>query len=149
MRQHALASRRTRAAELYGTAAVFWLIFAAVATAAGIMRERWLVPRIGELRAHQLGTLLVCAMFPMVIVIFVRRTRPSAHEARSIGVRWVLLAIAFEFGFGHYLDGLSWSRLLADYDLSRGRLLLLVWLTVGAGPLVLTRVLTFGSSMAR
>lgn len=149
MRQHVSFNSSTRGVQLYGTAAVFWLIFAGVATSAGIVRETWLVPRIGELRAHQVGTLLVCGIFLAVIAVFIRRTRPSAQEARSIGVWWVLVAIAFEFGFGHYLDGLSWSRLLADYDLSRGRLLLLVWLTVGVGPLVLARVLTSGRSMAR
>jgi hypothetical protein len=150
MRQHVFFHRSTRAVQLYGTAAVFWLIFAGVATSAGIVRETWLVPRIGELPAHQVGTLLVCGIFLAVIAVFIRRTRPSAQEARSIGVWWVLVAIAFEFGFGHYVDGLSWGRLLADYDLSRGRLLLLVWLTVGVGPLVLARVLlTSGRSMAR
>ena len=148
MRQHVFFNSSTRRVQLYGTAAVFWLIFAGVATSAGIVRETWLVPRIGELRAHQVGTLLVCGIFLAVIALFIRRTRPSAQEARSIGVWWVLVAIAFEFGFGLYLDGLSWSRLLADYDLSRGRLLLLVWLTVGVGPLILTRV-TSGRSMAR
>jgi hypothetical protein len=149
MRLHQSAGGRTRRTALYGTAAVFWLIFAGVAIAAGIVRETWLVPRIGQLRAHQIGTLVVCTIFLAVIGIFVRRTRPSTREALSIGSGWVLLAVAFEFGFGHYVDGLSWSRLLADYDLSRGRLLLLVWLTVAAGPLVLTRVLTSGRAMAR
>jgi hypothetical protein len=128
---------------------VFWLIFAGVATAAGIARETWLVPRVGELRAHQVGTLVVCTVFLAVIGAFVRRTRPSTREALLIGAGWMLLAVAFEFGFGHYLDRLPWSRLLADYDLTRGRLLLLLWLTVGAGPVVLTRVLTSGSSDAR
>jgi hypothetical protein len=38
-----------------------------------------------------------------------------------------------------FVDGLSWSRLLADYDISRGRLLLLVWVTLGGGPFLLAR----------
>ena len=63
--------------------------------------------------------------------------RLSPREALTIGVAWLLCAIAFEFGFGHYVDGLPWSRLLADYDLSQGRLLLLVWSAVGVGPSVL------------
>jgi glycerol uptake facilitator-like aquaporin len=135
--------------ELYGTAAVFWLIFAATAIAAGIMRETWLVPRLGELRAHQVGTLVVCAMFLAIILAFIQRTQPSRQEALSVGMWWLLVAIGFEFGFGHYLDGLSWGRLLADYDLTRGRLLLLLWVTVGAGPVLLTRVLGRGGSTAR
>ena len=49
------------------------------------------------------------------------------------------LASSFEFGFGHYVDGLTWTRLLADYDLSEGRLLLLLWGTICAGPFLLAR----------
>jgi len=146
MKQHESFRRSTRAVKLYGTAAVFWLIFAGVATASGIVRETWLVPRLGELRAHQAGTLAVCAMFLAIILAFIRRTRPSAQEALSVGMWWLLAAIGFEFGFGHYVDGLSWSRLLADYDVSRGRLLLLLWLTVAAGPVLLTRALNRGRS---
>jgi len=149
MSPHVFFQRRTRPVELYGTAAVVWLIFAATATTAGIIRETWLVPRIGELRAHQVGTLVVCAMFLAIILAFVRRTRPSRQEALTVGMWWLLVAIAFEFGFGRYLDGLSWSRLFADYDVSRGRLLLLLWLTLGAGPALLTRALGRRGSMAR
>ena len=64
--------------------------------------------------------------------------RPSTREALCVGAWWTLLAVGFEFGFGRYVDGLSWSRLLSDYDLSRGRLLLFVWLTVALGPATLT-----------
>jgi hypothetical protein len=124
---------------LVAAASACWLIFAAIATAAGIARETWLVPRIGELPAHQLGTLLVCLAFLVVIAIFVNRTRPSSSEAVTIGVSWVVAAVAFEFGFGHFVDGLSWTRLLSDYDFTRGRLLLLLWLTVAGGPFALSR----------
>jgi hypothetical protein len=145
MRTEQLSFRRsTRAVELYGTAAVFWLIFAATATAAGIIRETWVVPWVGDLRAHQVGTVVVCAVFLAIIQALIRRTRPSRQEALAVGIWWLLVAMAFEFGFGHYVDGLPWSRLLADYDLSRGRLLLLLWLTVGAGPVLLARALGRG-----
>ena len=102
MTQQVSFRRSTRAVELYGTAAVFWLIFAATAAAAGIIRETWVVPRIGELRAHQAGTLAVCAVFLGIILAFIRRTRPSRQEALSVGMWWLVVAIAFEFGFGHY-----------------------------------------------
>lgn len=133
--------RRSRAVRVYGSAAMVWLILAGAATAAGIVRETWFVPLLGELRAHQFGTLAVCALFLAIIAVFVRRVRPSARQALRIGAAWLLLALAFEFGVGRYVDGLSWQRLLADYDLSRGRLLLLLWGTVAAGPFVLTRLL--------
>ncbi len=125
---------------LYRAAAMYWLVLAGTATLAGIARETWLVPRLGELRSHQLGTVIVCASFLAIIATFVRHTRPTAPNALAIGGCWLLVAIVFEFGVGYLVDGLPWSRLLSDYDLSRGRLLLLVWLTVGLGPLVLTRM---------
>jgi hypothetical protein len=37
-------------------------------------------------------------------------------------VLWVALTLAFEFGVGHYIFGKPWPELLADYDLSRGRI---------------------------
>lgn len=43
-----------------------------------------------------------------------------------------MLTVAFEFGFGHYVAGHSWDKLLADYNLLRGRVwsLFLVWIAV-------------------
>jgi hypothetical protein len=37
------------------------------------------------------------------------------------------------FGFGHYVEGASWSALLADYNLLDGRLwvFVLIWTLVG------------------
>ena len=117
----------------------FWLVLAAIATAGGVVRELWLVPLIGELRGHQVGTAIVASAFLYAIAVFVGRMRLSPREALVIGAAWLLCAIAFEFGFGHYVDGLSWTRLLSDYDLSKGRLLLVLWLVVGIGPFMISR----------
>jgi hypothetical protein len=111
-----------------------WLILAATASAAGMVRELWLRPRVGERPAHQLGTLLVCVLFVAVIGAFVARTKPSVPHAAMVGAAWLAAAVVFEFALGRWLDGLSWSRLLADYDLRQGRLLLLVWFTVAVAP---------------
>jgi hypothetical protein len=56
----------------------------------------------------------------------------SAKEAWMIGVCWLLMTVAFEFGFGHYVAGHSWVRLFADYNLLEGRVwsLFLAWITV-------------------
>jgi hypothetical protein len=47
---------------------------------------------------------------------------------------WLVATIAFEFLFGHFVSGLTWSALLADYDIRRGRLWPLILLSVGLGP---------------
>jgi hypothetical protein len=125
-------SRRRRA---IWPAVATWLILAATASAAGVARELWLRPIAGEQAAHQIGTLVGCALFIAVIGAFVARTKPSVPHAAIVGLAWLVAAVLFEFGLGHWVDGLPWSRLLADYDLRQGRLLLLVWLTVAVGPL--------------
>ena len=53
-------------------------------------------------------------------------------QAWAIGVLWLALTVAFEFGFGHFVAGHSWSRLGQDYNLLAGRLwvLILLWLAV-------------------
>ena len=58
---------------------------------------------------------------------------PSLRQALLIGLTWALLTASFDFGFGHYVDGKPWSELAADYDLSQGRvwILVLVWIAVG------------------
>jgi hypothetical protein len=131
------ARHRRRAAALILPSLGFWLVLAAIATVAGVVRQLWLVPRIGELRGHQVGTVIVAVAFLWVIAVFVHRMRLEPREALTIGATWLLCAIAFEFGFGHYVDGLSWTRLLTDYDLSKGRLLLLLWVVLGGSPLLL------------
>ena len=130
-----------RSARLVLPGVAFWFVLAAIATSAGIVRERWLVPSVGELTAHQAGTLAVTAAFVAAIAVFVRHFRLTPDEALTIGLAWLAAAVMFEFGFGHYVDGLSWGRLLADYDITRGRLLLLLWIAVGLGPFLLAHLL--------
>jgi hypothetical protein len=48
----------------------------------------------------------------------------------------VVLTVAFEFGFGHWVDRKSWAELLENYDLRTGHVFLLVLLWVGIGPAV-------------
>ena len=62
-----------------------------------------------------------------------RRPLPSARQALEVGVAWLALTIAFEFGFGRLVAHTSWRELLADYDLRKGRLwpLVLAWIALG------------------
>ena len=49
-----------------------------------------------------------------------------------IGIIWLGLTILFEFGFGYYVMGNTWEKLLHDYNLAEGRVwsLFLVWITI-------------------
>jgi hypothetical protein len=75
------------------------------------------------------------------IGLLLRKWRPeSGGRALAMGVTWLVLTVAFEFLFGHYVAHHSWSRLLHDYNIVEGRiwLLVLVWITFA--PLVFYRL---------
>jgi hypothetical protein len=137
---HTLRSLRySRPKHLFLQAAVTWIVFAVIATMAGVVRELWLVSLVGDLPAHQIGTLLVCAAFVGIITTFVEQLDLSPREAMIIGIVWLSAALGFELGMGRFVDGLSWARLFSNYDVTRGRLLILVWLTIAACPFLLVR----------
>ena len=60
----------------------------------------------------------------------------TTKGALETGGAWVVLTILFEFGFGHYVAGDSWSELLENYDVTEGELWVLVLLWIGVGPAV-------------
>jgi hypothetical protein len=61
---------------------------------------------------------------------------PKTGEALAAGFLWLALTLAFDFLFGHFVDGHTWARLLADYDLAAGRVWVLIPLWVGLAPWV-------------
>ncbi len=118
-----------------------WLFFAGIAIAFGTAREYWLKPWVGELRAHQLGTLLVCAaLFGVCCATVPYWGIHSLQHALAIGTLWLVMTIAFEFGFGHYVAGHPWSKLFADYNVLRGRVWVLVLIVTWLNPALAFRV---------
>lgn len=106
-----------------------------IAVANGALREAWLVPRFGEHAARQISTLLLLALFALYIGYVVRRWPiASSGEAIAVGVVWLVLTLLFEFVLGHFVSGLSWSELFAEYNLAAGRLWALVPIWVAIAP---------------
>lgn len=109
-----------------------WLLLLVVAIIAAGVRTRWLEPRLGEHGAHVAGTLLVVAFFSALIGLLTPWIVPGLEPAKlwTLGIAWLVMTVAFEFLFGHYVVGHPWSRLLADYDFTAGRLWPLVLLVL-------------------
>jgi hypothetical protein len=110
-----------------------WLVLLGVAMLNGTLRDFTYGKHMSELSAHQFSTLIGILMFALVIHCYVRRWPPaSAREAWYVGLFWLSLTVAFEFLFFHYVGGHPWQVLLANYDMSKGRLwpLLLLWVAV-------------------
>lgn len=114
-----------------------WLLIMAVETFHGIARRLLLEPLTGDLRARQLGVLAGSLLIYFITYLTVRWLRSSRIvHLIVIGCIWVFLTIVFEIGLGR-ITGLSWERILSDYDPRTGGLmsfglifmLLAPWLT--------------------
>lgn len=119
-------------------AAAIWFLLLVIAVVAGAIRTTLLQPRIGEHGAHVVGTLVVVAVFAAVIWRAARWISPALARSQlvSVGTMWFVATVTFEFGFGHYVMGHSWFRLLADYNLFAGRLWIVVLVTVLLAPVI-------------
>jgi hypothetical protein len=94
---------------------------------------------LGEHRAHQLSSLTAIAAFGIYFRALHRRWPiPTTRSAQRIGAAWLGLTVTFEFAFGR-LAGKSWRKLVADYNLARGRTWPLVLAWVATGPAVTRR----------
>ena len=118
-----------------------WFLLAVVAITNGIIRQTTYGKSVSDLAAHQIST-ITAILASGTVVWIVHRFWPieSASQAWTIGLLWLVMTIGFEFGFGHFVAGHSWDRLLADYNILKGRVwfLFLVW--VGIMPFVLFKL---------
>jgi hypothetical protein len=114
-----------------------WFVMLLVSIANGAARDLTYGKYMSELAAHQLSTVTSVLSLGVVTWLFVRFYPPySAIHAITIGVAWAALTVAFEFLFFHFFGGHSWSELLANYDISEGRVWVVVLLWVAAAPYV-------------
>jgi hypothetical protein len=120
---------------LTSKAAVAWLALFVVMFANGVARVLVLQPSLGEERARQLASLTGLALVLAVSAAFVRLV-PGASPSQlwHVGLGWAIATVAFEFTFGRFVSGLTWSALLADYDVRHGRLWSLIPVGLLVGP---------------
>jgi len=112
---------------------VSWIGMVIIAIMNGVIRDALYGKRLGELTAHQISTftlIVLSGLYLWLLGLAWKITSPS--EALSIGLIWLGLTVAFEFLFGHYVVKHSWTRLLRDYNLLKGRIwiLILIWITI-------------------
>lgn len=113
-----------------------WLPMVPIAIFNGAMRQGWYGHHMTELTAHRVSTVTGLVLLGSYIWLILRRWPPSGPaQALAIGLAGITLTLSFEFLFGHYVAGHSWARLLADYDLSAGRVWVLIplWVAVKVG----------------
>jgi hypothetical protein len=106
-------------------AALVWMLIMLAETGHGMVREVFIAPVLGGLRARQLGVLTGCVI--IFVIAWLTARWMSANTRRQqlmVGAYWVLLTVIFEFALGR-ATGASWSRLLSDYNPAHGGFMLL------------------------
>jgi len=109
-------------------ALIVWSLVSVAMIVQGVAREGLVAPSLGELAAHQLTSLFGCLIVFLgsVLALPWLGIVGNPRGQLRVGLLWLLLTVSFEFAFGRWVAGHSWSRLLQDYDLLAGRLWLLV-----------------------
>src|SRR5512133_2213828 len=117
-------------------ALAIWFVILILANVNGALRELWLIPRLGEQLGRVVSPLILSGLVLLVSWLAIRWMAPgTASDALKIGVLWLVLTLAFEFLAGHYGFGEPWAVLLEEYHIERGRIWVLVLLTVLLAPL--------------
>ena len=121
-------------------ALVVWCVLLVIAILNGALRVAWLIPRFGDTWGHIVSTVSLSAAIVLLAALTIGWMRPRTRgETWIIGGCWLGLTIAFEFLGGHYLFGRPWDTLLADYNLSHGRIWIVVLAATALGPIVAAR----------
>lgn len=105
-------------------ASIIWVCFIPFPILNGLFRQSVLIPLFGEMAGRQISTILLSTAFFIFVFILLRREfiRLRYYQLLLIGIMWLALTLAFEFGFGYFVDHISISQLLADYDITRGKI---------------------------
>jgi len=112
---------------------LLWFVFPFVGILNGVLREAAYKKFVGDLPAHQISTVTGILFFGIIFYLIFKKWKiESAKHAILVGLIWLGLTILFEFGFGHYIMGNPWQKLLHDYNLAQGRVwsLFLLWVTI-------------------
>ncbi len=119
---------------LYALGMWFVLVIAAILNAT--FREVFITPKLGEHAGHVISTFTFMCIILALTYLFLGYL--DADLARNdlllIGAFWLVLTVAFEFLFGHYVMGHPWGKLLADYNIFKGRVWVLVLITTFLAP---------------
>jgi hypothetical protein len=118
-----------------------WLGLLPIMIANGVARQSLYGSSMSELLAHQVSTITgVILLLAYTWLLLPRLGIDSQRRAWMAGGLWLGLTVVFEFGFGHFVAGHSWSRLFQDYNLLEGRVWSLFLVVVFVAPWLVLRV---------
>lgn len=120
---------------------LLWFPMVLIAVINGTARESWYGKFIDELAAKQISTISLIILLGAYIFLVIRKYPPESElQSLWIGLFWVILTLAFEFGFGLY-RGNTMSHLLEEYNLLKGNLWMLIPIWIICAPFISYKIL--------
>jgi hypothetical protein len=119
---------------------VVWLAIVGAEIVHGIARRLLLEPRVGDVRARQIGVATGSLLILMITWLSLPwLAAPTTLHRLLVGFLWLMLMVPFEILVGR-LTGASWHRIGADYDLRRGGFMALGLLVLLLAPMLVAWV---------
>lgn len=120
-----------------------WFIFIIAAILNGVLRNSFIAPKVGEHAGHVFSTIILICVILVGTYLFISNLNINytKTDLLLVGAFWLILTILFEFIFGHYVIGHSWSKLFADYNILKGRVWSFVLLITFIAPYLMSFVL--------
>lgn len=103
-------------------------------------RQTVVQPRLGETAARAIAAVILSLAILTVTYVFLRSVDDdySGADLWLTGLFWVFLTVGFEFGFGHLVERASWDKLLADYNIMKGRIWIVVLIVTTTAPYLMS-----------
>jgi len=121
--------------KLLARALIAWLAIMVLEVGNGLLRKVFVEPLVGDLVARQVGVAIGSLMVVLVAYLLAGWLRLRRKPSMAlVGMAWVALTIGFEIVLGRLLMGLSWARILSDYDVMRGGLMPVGLLVMASAP---------------
>ncbi len=119
---------------------LIWLPMIFIAVVNGTARDLWYKKYVGELAGRQISTISLIILFAIYIIIILKKyPLQSDTQAWYVGILWLVLTLAFEFGFGRF-GGYSWKYLFDEYNFMSGRIWILIPIWVTIAPYVFHKI---------
>jgi hypothetical protein len=122
-------------------AVAVWLLIILIESIHGIFRTLLLAPWMGDFPARQFGVFTGSLLILTAAYLSIRWLRAETTGALiAVGFTWLVLTVLFEVGLGRFVLHLSWERIVSDYDIRHGRLMLFGLLILTLSPLIAAKM---------
>lgn len=117
---------------------IFWAVMVVIAIVNGFFGQFVVSKALGDYGSHLYRTFFIITVIFVFSNVYVRRSGLNGEIAPALltGLSWLALSITFEFGFGHFVFGLPWEKIIGEYRLNEGRLWSLVLASEVIAPVV-------------